>query len=106
MTSMQPPDSRSSPTTGTRGRGGQEQRPHLHVGAAMGPNAATILGGHVPTGRVAMEDVLRLLIELGVQPRRDDWQAVLDETQSAFERWRSWGGGLVETAESADSGTP
>jgi hypothetical protein len=62
-----------------------ESRPHLHIGGAHRKT-------HVPTGRVAIEDVLRMCIrDLGVDETRDDWAAVLDEAQAAFATWRTWG---------------
>jgi hypothetical protein len=60
-------------------------RPHVHL-------ALDERRRHFPTGRVAAEDVIRLLIEdLDVEPRRSDWREILDETQAAFETWRTWG---------------
>ena len=66
--------------------------PHLHLyeGAGVGeydiPNKA-----HFPTGRMALEDVLRLVItHFGVRPLRGDWESVLNTTQGAFEEWRTW----------------
>lgn len=68
-----------------RGRS-REQYPHLHV--FEGPLA----GLHLPTGRVSLERVLRLLLaELDVRPRRPDWKDVLDTTDAAFVEWRTWG---------------
>jgi len=67
--------------------------PHLHVGAASGIPAKGLItpGAHLPTGRVALEDLLRLAIEqLGVTPQRPDWSAVLDECQEAFEASQTW----------------
>ena len=66
--------------------------PHLHLGSASGVEQH--LGAtHIPTGRVALEDVLRFSIsQLGVKPRRDDWKEVLDKTQGRFEAYRTWGG--------------
>src|SRR5262249_51662350 len=62
-----------------------EKRPHLHIGGESGK-------AHVPTGRVALEDVLRFCIrDLEVQPLREDWSDILDATQGAFETWRTWG---------------
>ena len=62
--------------------------PHIHLGHAL-------TGGdrkRLPSGRIALEQVLRMLIdEFGVQPRRDDWRDVLTETQEAFETYRTWG---------------
>ncbi len=66
--------------------------PHLHLGhLALGGGGPLTSRAHLPTGRVAVEQVLRLAIEeLRVEPRRDDWQAVLTEAEAAFERWRTW----------------
>ena len=58
--------------------------PHAHVSGSYGP-IEIVLGvpvslsdAHLPTGPVALADVVRLLIaELGVAPRRPDWDAVL-----------------------------
>jgi hypothetical protein len=68
------------------------QHPHLHVSG--GP-----IGGstHLPTGRVSMESVLRmLLIDLGVQPTRDhadNFLSVLEASEGPFikhRRWHAW----------------
>ncbi|MGI8945053.1 MAG: hypothetical protein ACR2GL_02285 [Thermoleophilaceae bacterium] len=70
---------------------GRVTRPHLHVGAAVGELTGDFHRLHLPTGRIALEDVLRLLIEeLGVQPLREEWSEVLDAAQSGYERWRTW----------------
>jgi hypothetical protein len=62
---------------------------HLHEGANIG--ARHLAGAHFPTGRIAVEQVLRLLIEeFNVQPLRDDWSTVLQQTQERFEQWRLW----------------
>ena len=64
--------------------------PHLHLGAASGANALSA-AAHFPTGRIAVEDVIRVLIrDFGVAPRRDDWPEVLNEAQEAFNTWRTW----------------
>jgi hypothetical protein len=76
-------------------RGGEVGWPHLHAGPALvradspvAPKTAHKL--HIPTGRVALESVLRFMIEeLGVKPARNDWDAVLARTQTAFETWRT-----------------
>jgi hypothetical protein len=68
-----------------RGRS-REQRPHLHV------KHSQLTGVHVPTGRVSVESVLRMLLaELDVRPCRPDWATVLDSAEAAFRRWRTWG---------------
>jgi hypothetical protein len=66
--------------------------PHVHVGSvALDKAGALSRRVHVPTSRVAVEDVLRVAImDLGVQPLRDDWKPVFRETQDVFERWRTW----------------
>jgi hypothetical protein len=67
--------------------------PHLHFRAAgqVGDPAWSKI--HFPTGRVALEEVLRLLLdEMGVHPRREDWRERLQETQRKFEQFRTWPG--------------
>ncbi len=76
---------------------GRTTRPHLHVGRRLlresievGDRSVRLPKLHVPTGRVAIEDVVRFAIaELGVTPRRVDWKEVLDRNQLAFEEWKS-----------------
>jgi hypothetical protein len=64
--------------------------PHLHLGAGAGV-AALLRKRHLPTGRVALEAVLRLLLtELGVEPLRRDWRAVLERGERRFAAWRTW----------------
>lgn len=56
--------------------------PHLHVHADIQLGSAWLPKAHLPTGTVALQDVLRLAIEeLGVEPLRDDWQAVLEASR-------------------------
>jgi hypothetical protein len=60
--------------------------PHVHIRAGGQLADTSIDEAHFPTGRVALEDVLRLAIrEFGVSPRRVDWEEVLDSSQSAYE---------------------
>lgn len=68
--------------------------PHLHVEAVRGFDQLAISERtHLRTGRVAIEDILRMAVEeFGVTPVRDDWEAVLRETQAQFERDRTWSG--------------
>lgn len=66
--------------------------PHLHLSGRLSPLDAgrgaepVALGQmHLPTGPVTLADVVRLLItEFGVEPRRDDWDAVLAAHQDPF----------------------
>jgi hypothetical protein len=65
--------------------------PHMHLGASAKVGHEALAAAHVPTGRVALEDFVRLILhDFRVNSRRPDWQGVLDETQSDFNAWRSW----------------
>jgi hypothetical protein len=60
--------------------------PHAHVACDMLTSAA-----HLPTGRVSIESVLRLLLDdLGVTARRRDYAKVLDDAERPFIRHRRW----------------
>ncbi len=64
--------------------------PHVHVSGDVSPLTRRM---HLPTGRVSIESVLRLLLaEWGVPPRRDDWSQVLGEAESGFLEHRRWSG--------------
>jgi hypothetical protein len=63
--------------------------PHLHVGQAADAQF-DLFKAHVPTSRVSVEAVLLLSIELGCQPRRDDWAAVLSANEAVFDQWKTW----------------
>jgi hypothetical protein len=73
-------------------------RPHAHVGRrllstpiTLGLASFDLPRVHIPTGRVALEEVIRMAIqEFAVEPRREDWEQVLERTQSASQRWGSW----------------
>lgn len=46
---------------------------------------------HPPTGRVALEDFVRLLIgDFTVPPAREDWEQALEESRREFELDGSW----------------
>jgi hypothetical protein len=65
--------------------------PHLHIYQCAEIRRPDGREAHFPTGRIALEEVLRLMInEFGVTPLRPDWEAVLDRTQAAFNDWRTW----------------
>ena len=67
--------------------------PHLHIESGIGANLGEIHKYHIPTGRVAFEDVLRLAVmEFGVEPCRPDWPDIIGETQARFEQWNTWTG--------------
>ena len=67
-------------------------RPHLHLSGRLPPldlgsgAPPAVLGGmHIPTGSVALADVVWLLIsEFGVEPRRDDWERVIETHRDPF----------------------
>jgi hypothetical protein len=61
--------------------------PHLHICAGARIGRADLRDAHIPTGRIALEDLLRMAItEFGVVPRRDDWREALAQTQAASEQ--------------------
>jgi hypothetical protein len=65
--------------------------PHFHLYQGAGGIHEAVRKAHFPTGRIAIEDVLRLLItEWGVKPLHNDWEAILDRTSAAFQDWRTW----------------
>lgn len=60
--------------------------PHFHLGAGAQVGRRELQNCHIPTGMIALEQVIRLEIEeLGVEPLRGDWDDVLREGQTAFE---------------------
>lgn len=64
--------------------------PHLHICSGARVGRADLRNAHIPTGRVSMADLLRMVItEFGVAPRRADWADVLAQSQTAYEQWRS-----------------
>lgn len=67
--------------------------PHFHVGSTVLAPDQVITGKlHVPTSRIAVEQVLRWCItELGVSALRDDWERVLNDGEDVFKLSRSWG---------------
>lgn len=70
--------------------------PHLHLRTGAGAVRQELVQAHIPTGRIALEDVLRFAITVfGVRPQRDDWSDVLDRTQAAYEAWRTWSGSVT-----------
>ena len=59
--------------------------PHLHLGPAIGQLAPAAGQAHFPTGPVAIEDVIGMMIRwFGVVPQRQDWEAVLIDTRRLF----------------------
>ena len=65
--------------------------PHLHLEYGAGLGRPEFEKAHLPTGRVTIEDFVRLLIvDFGVPPLREDWERALAESQAEFEADRSW----------------
>jgi hypothetical protein len=75
-----------------RGRGeDQIPAPHLHVFQSGPVCGAYLPQVHLRTGRVALEDVVELLItDFQVESRLPDWEAVLDRARAHFAGARSW----------------
>jgi hypothetical protein len=72
------------------------QRPHVHF-RALTVTRPEFEAAHYPTGRVALEEVLWMLLDeqdnkFGVRPLRANWREVLQRGLAAFERWRTWPG--------------
>jgi hypothetical protein len=60
--------------------------PHLHLHHGAGEVEYNLGKAHLPTGRIAIEDILRLAItHFNVEPLRDDWEDILASSQSAFQ---------------------
>jgi len=65
--------------------------PHLHLGNAADVGRDELQDAHIPSGRIALEQVLRFAIEtFKLRPRRSDWRDVLFGTRRRFEQWRTW----------------
>lgn len=67
--------------------------PHIHTYAKQDPRflSLELQRKHIPSGRVALEDVIRWLIsEMNVKPRRKDWDDVLTKAKARFLEIRSW----------------
>jgi hypothetical protein len=57
------------------------RRPHFHLHAHATP--LDLRRVHLPSGRVELADVIRFLItELGVRPRRRDWEAAVASAEA------------------------
>ena len=56
------------------------ETPHLHLEQGAEVGRAEVRDAHLPTGEVSLNAFLRVLIEeMGVRPRRSDWESVLAE---------------------------
>lgn len=65
-----------------------EVRPHLHC--------AAVDKGHIPTGRVMIEDVLNLAVQCGAKPNNmGRWKALDKLNREKFGRGATWGVGPI-----------
>ena len=65
--------------------------PHIHLAQGAEVGRDDVREAHFPTGRISLEEVLRLVIqEFNVRPFREDWEAIINSSQAAFEKWRTW----------------
>lgn len=65
--------------------------PHLHIrhGARIGREE--FQRAHLPTGRVSLEDFVRLLIvDFAVPPEKENWEDELARSLAEFEEDRTW----------------
>lgn len=59
--------------------------PHLHLEAGSGVQRDELTRAHLPTGGVTLAAFLHMVIrDFGVEPRRNDWHAVLTRHDTAF----------------------
>jgi hypothetical protein len=62
-------------------RSHSSRHPHLHIGAGAFVRGDELHRAHLPTGIVTVADIVRSAItDFRVEPRRSDWQAILDVT--------------------------
>lgn len=71
---------------------GEVKYPHEHLGSALLKDEGLLKKKtHLRTGRMAFEDVLLNLLEMGAVPLNLSWQTILEKNRAAFEKWKSWG---------------
>lgn len=69
------------------------QFPHIHVYTHADERftALDFQKRHIPSGRIALEDIVRWLIsEFAITPLRSNWNEILTETKARFIQKRSW----------------
>lgn len=74
------------------GPGSTHDEPHMHMGAAgLVPSGVIVPRTHLPTARISLEEVVRLLIqEFGWEPKALDWENRLLLSEGIFKLYRSW----------------
>ncbi len=66
------------------------QIPHIHI-YANNNYLKDLRKKHIPSGRVAFEDVLSFLVnDLKIVPSREDWIKILAETRKLFDADKTW----------------
>lgn len=66
--------------------------PHMHIGFGLrGHDLPIDNKAHIPSGRVALEDVVLFAIrELKVKPLRENWEEIIGRARERFFEHRSW----------------
>ncbi|MGO4257127.1 hypothetical protein [Marmoricola sp. RAF53] len=67
--------------------------PHWHVGSlALAPSGVFLERSPIPSPRVSFESMVRWAIENlpEVEPVREDWDAVLRESEARFDEYKTW----------------
>jgi hypothetical protein len=66
--------------------------PHIHIGFAATDESLPIgPKHHIPSGRVAIEDVVRFAIEeVGVQPVKGTWHSIVESAKGLFAKHKNW----------------
>lgn len=64
------------------------KHPHIHLGAGAQVGFDALSNAHIPSGWIALPDVIRMAItELKVTPRRDDREVILDGAREVHNRF-------------------
>ena len=72
---------------------GSDVKPHLHIGQAFIPQVGTL---HVPTRRVAAEEVLIMAVDImavdafGVEPKVAEWRSIMEQSLAVHIEHREW----------------
>lgn len=70
---------------------GEVLHPHLHIGTGeLNREGVLSRRNHMPSGRMSFEEVLVMLVDLGAEPLRADWEATVNRNLETFQAWRTW----------------
>jgi hypothetical protein len=64
--------------------------PHLHLGPGAGDLISEFDKAHLPSGRIAFEEIVRLAVEMGAEPLREDVDDVLTKNLAIFREYKTW----------------